>query len=167
MATFQELVEKYQKRQTNTLVDSIAAGLSLADQVSVDLGLLSDSGIADDALGAMTMGLPLAVIAVTEGSRVLMGKKTGTAAMQDSAYRAAKTGAAMGAGALVAGLGAGALPGIPVAIGVRVLLDKYRSAALAGRRVDQRIKRLQALREKRVVREALWQALPEGQPQQG
>ena len=135
--------------------------------MSVDLGLLSDSGLVDDALSVVSLGLPLAVIAVTEGSRVLMGKKTGTAAMQDSAYRVVKTGAAMGAGALVAGLGAGALPGIPVAIGVRVLLDKYRSAALAGRRVDQRIKRLQALRSSRGMREALWQALPEGQPQQG
>lgn len=165
MSQFQELVKKYQKRQTATLVDSIAAGLSLADEVTVDLGLLSDSGLVDDALNVVSLGLPLAVIAVTEGSRVLMGKKTGTAAVQDSAYRVVKTGAAMGAGALVAGLGAGALPGIPVAIGVRIMLDKYRSAALAGRRVDQRIKRLRALRQSRGVREALWQALPEGQIQ--
>ncbi len=165
MSSFKELVEKYQKKQNATLVDSITAGLSLADEVSVDLGLLSDSGLTDDALNIIGLGLPLAVIAVTEGSRVLLGKKTGTAAAQDSAYRVMKTGAAMGAGALVAGLGAGALPGIPVAIGVRVLLDKYRSSALAGRRVEQRIQRLKALRAQRGVQDALWQALPAGQGQ--
>ncbi len=166
MSSLKELADKYQKRQSAALVDSITAGLSLADEVSVDLGLLSDSGLADEALNVVSMGLPLAVIAVTEGSRVLLGKKTGTAAMQDSAYRVVKTGAAMGAGALVAGLGAGALPGIPVAVGVRMLLDKYRSGALTGRRVEQRIKRLLALRDSRGPREPLWQALPEGNPQQ-
>ena len=31
MTQFRDLVEKYQKRQTAALVDSIAAGLSLAD----------------------------------------------------------------------------------------------------------------------------------------
>ena len=82
--------------------------------------------------------------------------------MQDSAYRAAKTGAAMGAGALVAGLGAGALPAIPVAIGVRVLMDKYRSQAMTGRRVEQRIKRLRALRARGKSAAPIWEALPEG-----
>lgn len=161
MSSFQELVDKYRKKQNTALVDSIAAGLSLADEVSVDLGLLSDSGLLDDALNVVSLGLPLVVIAVTEGSRVLLGRKTGEAATQDGMFRAVKAGAAMGAGALVAGLGAGALPGIPVAVGVRLLMDRFRSNALTGRRVEQRIKRLRALRDARGVAAPQWEALPE------
>lgn len=148
MTSFKEIHEKYKARQKAGLMDSILTGLSLSDEVSVDLGLLSDSGLAE-TLGTLSLGLPLTLIAVTEGSKVLLGRKTQTAGLQDAAYRLLKTGAAMGAGAVVAGLGAGALPAVPVAIGVRALLDNYRSRALTGRRVAQRTQRLRALREAR------------------
>lgn len=163
MTSYREMVEQYQKKQSTTLMDSIAAGLSLADNVSVDVGLLSDSGILDDVLEVASIAVPLAAIAVTEGGRVLLGRKTGTAAMQDAGHRVMKTSVAMGAGALVAGMGAGALPAIPVALGVRILLDKHRSQALAGRRVEQRIKRLRALREGIANKQGIpaWNALPE------
>ena len=161
MSSYQDLVDRYKKKQTASLTDSIAAGLSLADEVSVDLGLLSDSGLMDDALNVLSLGLPIAVIAATEGSRVLLGRKTSEAATQDGLFRVVKTGAAMGAGALVAGLGAGALPGIPVAVGVRLLLDRFRSNALTGRRVEQRIKRLKALRDRKTGSASVWEALPE------
>lgn len=148
MTSFREIHEKYKRRQRAGLTDSIMSGLSLADEVSVDLGLLSDSGLAD-ALGALSLGLPLTLIAITEGGKVLLGRKTQTAGVQDAAFRLVKTGAAMGAGAVAAGLGAGALPAVPVAIGVRAMLENYRSRALTGRRVAQRIERLRALRQAR------------------
>ena len=66
MTSFKELAEKYQKKQSATLTDSIAAGLSLADEVSVDLGLISDNGMLD----SVSFGLPLFLIAFTEGGRV-------------------------------------------------------------------------------------------------
>ena len=59
MTSFKELARKYQKKQSATLTDSIAAGLSLADEVSVDLGLISDNGLLDVA----SFGLPLFFIA--------------------------------------------------------------------------------------------------------
>ncbi len=155
MADFKELAEKYRKRQSATLADSIAAGLSLADEVSVDLGLISDNSLLD----AASFGLPLMMIAFTEGGKVLMGKKTPTAGLQDSAFRLAKTGVAMGAGAAVAGLGAGALPAVPVAMGLRALMDRYRSKAMTGLRVRRRIERLRALNGK--AGEAYADALPE------
>lgn len=158
MTSFKELAEKYQKKQSATLTDSIAAGLSLADEVSVDLGLISDNGLLDVA----SFGLPLFLIAFTEGGRVLMGKKTATAGIQDSAFRLAKTGIAMGAGAVVAGLGAGALPAVPVAMGLRALMDKYRSQAMTGLRIERRIKRLRALREQPLGEASVWEALPHG-----
>ena len=152
MTDFRELVQRYKSKQKSAIVDSVAAGLSLADEVSVDLGLLEDSGILGDALNVMSLGLPLSIIALTEGGKVLLGKKTQTAGFYDAAFRMIKTGAAMGAGAAAAGLGAGALPAVPIAMGVRMALDHYRSKALTGRRVQQRIQRLQALRVQRAER---------------
>ena len=157
---FQSLVEQYKSRSSSALVDSIAAGLSYADELSVDVGLLSDTGMLDDVLGAVSVALPFAIIAVTEGGKAVLGHKTGRAAVQDAGYRVIKTGAAMGAGAAAAGLGAGFLPAIPVAMGVRMALDRYRSRMLTRYRVSQRIRRLEALRQSRA--EQLFQpALPE------
>lgn len=163
MADFKELAQRYQKKQSATIADSIATGLSLADEVSVDLGLISDSGLSESLLGVASLGLPLFFIAFSEGGRVLMGRKTATAGMQDSAFRLAKTGVAMGAGAAVAGLGAGALPAVPVAMGLRALMDKYRSNALTGVRIERRIQRLRALREQGAERGTAWEALPQGE----
>ncbi|NLA54460.1 MAG: hypothetical protein GX858_08955, partial [Clostridiales bacterium] len=85
------------------------------------------------------------------------------AGMQDAGFRITKSGVAMGAGAIVAGLGAGILPAIPVSIGIRVLMDKFRSQSLTGYRVDQRIKRLRALQSSSGIKQPTsWQALPEG-----
>ena len=145
-------------------MDSIAVGLSLADEVSVDLGLLADSGMLAEVLNAVSIAVPFAIITVTEGSRVLLGKKTTTAGMQDAGFRIAKSGLAMGAGAIVAGLGVGLMPAIPVAIGVRILMDKYRSESLTGYRIEQRIKRLHALHAHVSVKpETYWQVLTEGE----
>ena len=164
MADFKELVSKYQKKQSTTLIDSIAVGLSLADEVSVDLGLLTDSGLLAELLDAVSIAVPFAIITVTEGSRVLLGRKTVTAGIQDAGFRIMKSGFAMGAGALVAGLGAGIVPAIPVAIGVRALMDKYRSQSLTGYRVEQRIKRLRALHTITSVELCTpWLALPQGE----
>ena len=146
MPAFKELVSRYKKRRHDTVIDAVAAGLSLADNVSVDLGLLEDTGIVSDALETVSNVLPFSVIAVTEGCRVLMGKKTGVAATSAAAYRMIKTGAAMGVGAAVVAAGAGATVALPAVLGSRVLLDRYRGKALTGHRVSMRTQRLRALR---------------------
>jgi len=46
MPMYNELVKKYTKRKKDTFMDSVTAGLSYADNVAVDLGLLDDSGIS-------------------------------------------------------------------------------------------------------------------------
>ncbi len=157
MSNFKELALKYKKKQNVTLADSIVAGMSLVDNVSVDLGLISDSGLLD----AASFGLPLLLIAFTESSRVLTGRKTATAGMQDSVFRMAKTGIAMSTGAFVAGLGAGALPAVPVAMGLRAVMDKYRSSSMTGQRVQRRIQRLRALREQPLRETSGLEALPD------
>ena len=139
MPSFKEMVEKYKKRRHDTVVDAVTTGLSLADNVTVDLGLLEDTGVA-------------AVIAVTEQCKVLLGKKTGAAGAGDAAYRMVKTGAAMGVGAAVTAAGAGAVVALPAAVSARVIMDRYRGYALMGHRVSLRTQRLKALNTARLSR---------------
>ena len=155
MPEYRELVEKYKKRRRDDVVDAVTAGLSFADNVTVDLGLLDDTGLGTevmDAVETVSNVLPFAVIAVTEQCKVLLGKKTAVAGASDAAYRFIKTGAAMGVGAAVASTGVGALAALPAAVATRLVLDRYRSRALTGVRVQQRTQRLQALVQQRKER---------------
>lgn len=154
MPSFDELVERYKKRRHDTVVDAVTTGLSLADNVTVDLGLLEDTGIAAEIAESVSCVLPFAVIAVTEQCSVLLGKKTGTAGAGDAAYRMIKTGAAMGVGAAVTAAGAGAAVALPAAVSVRVLLDRYRGHALVGHRVSLRTQRLCAISTARFGRKS-------------
>ncbi len=144
MPAYQELVNKYTKRKKDTIMDTVTAGLSYADNVAVDLGLLEDIGMLD----ALTTAAPFAVIAVTEQVQVIMGRKTGKAGFSDAVQRMMKTGAALGVGAL-AGLAGGPIAAVPAAMGTRAFLSHYKSRALLGMRVKERTDRLRALRERR------------------
>lgn len=152
MPSFKEMVEKYQKRRHDTVVDAVTTGLSLADNVTVDLGLLEDTGVATEIAETVSNVLPFAVIAVTEQCKVLLGKKTGAAGAGDAAYRMVKTGAAMGVGAAVTAAGAGAVVALPAAVSARVIMDRYRGYALMGHRVSLRTQRLKALNTARLSR---------------
>ncbi len=146
--TFDQMVAKYKKRQRDTLVDTVSTGLSYTGEVAVDLGLMEDSGLLNEITDTIGTALPFAVIAVTEQAKVIMGKKTQRAAMENTVFRMVKTGAALGAGA-VAGAVGGPAAAIPVAIGTRALLDQHKSKALLANRVHGRTRRLRELREKR------------------
>ena len=144
MKTYQEMLENYRKRQRSTVVDAIAAGLTYMDEIAVDSGLLEETGLLSELTGSVCGALPFAIIAVQEGSKVILGLKPAANGVQDSAYRMVKTGAALGVGTAVAA-GAGFWAAIPVTMGVRALFDRYRSKALTGMRVQGRITRLQEL----------------------
>ena len=148
MPSFKEMVEKYKKRRHDTVVDAVTTGLSLADNVTVDLGLLDDTGLID----ALTAAAPFALIAVTEQMQVILGKKTGRAGLSDAVRRMLKTGAAMGVGAAVTAAGAGAVVALPAAVSARVIMDRYRGYALMGHRVSLRTQRLKALNTARLSR---------------
>ena len=152
MPSFKEMVEKYKKRRHDTVVDAVTTGLSLADNVTVDLGLLEDTGVATEIAETVSNVLPFAVIAVTEQCKVLLGKMTGAAGAGDAAYRMVKTGAAMGVGAAVTAAGAGAVVALPAAVSARVIMDRYRGHALMGHRVSLRTQRLKALNTARLSR---------------
>ena len=80
MPRYEELVKKYTKRRKENLIDTVTAGLSYADNLAVDLGLMEDSGVID----TLTAAMPFAVIAVTEQMRVILGRKTGKAGFSDA-----------------------------------------------------------------------------------
>lgn len=146
MITYEEMLNNYRRRQKDTVVDTLAASLTYADEVAVDLGLLEEADLANDLLGTATLALPFVVIAVTEQYKVILGKKTGRSGLRDASFRMIKTGAALGVGTLVTA-SAGLLTAIPVTMGVRALFDRYRSRLLTGRRVQMRTQRLQELRQ--------------------
>ncbi|NLX82917.1 MAG: hypothetical protein GXZ04_03755 [Clostridiales bacterium] len=147
--TYQDMVENYQQRSRGTLTDSITTALSHLDEVGVSLGLMEDSGLMGELMSTLSAGLPFVIIAVTEQGKVILGRKTQKAALQDGSYRMIKTGAGLAAGAAVMAAGLGVLPAVPVAVSVRVMLDKYRSGMLVAYRVKQRTQRLSALVEAR------------------
>ena len=144
MKTYEEIVRDYRKRQHDTVVDVLATGLNYVDELAVDTGLLEETGLMTELSGTVCTALPFAIIAVTEGSKVLLGKKPAATSVKDGAFRMVKTGAALGVGAAVTA-GAGFWAAIPVTMGVRALFDRYRSKALTGLRVQGRIDRLREL----------------------
>ncbi len=144
MKTYEELVQEYRRRQHDTVVDTIATGLTYVDEIAVDTGLLEETGILTELTQNVTGFLPFVIISVTEGTKILLGKKPGKTGMKDGAFRMVKSGAAMGVGAAVSGL-TGFWAAIPVTMGVRALFDRYRSKALTGKRIQGRIQRLQEL----------------------
>ncbi len=156
MKTYEEIVKDYKKRQHDTVVDTIATGLTYADEIAVDTGLLQETGILTELTQSVTGILPFVIISATEGTKVLLKKKPGKTGLKDGAFRMVKTGAAMGVGAAVTGI-TGFWAAIPVTMGVRALFDRYRSKALTGHRVQSRINRLRELnkmiRKERPVRE--------------
>ncbi len=144
MKTYAEMLKEYKKRQHDTVVDTIATGLTYMDEIAVDTGLLEETGILAELTESVAGALPFVIISFSEGAKVLLGRKPGKTGVKDGAYRMAKTGAALGVGTAVAGA-AGFWAAIPVTMGVRALFDRYRSKALTGMRVQGRINRLKEL----------------------
>lgn len=144
MKNYQDMLASYRKRQRNTVIDAIATGLTYMDEIVVDSGLLEETGLLAELTESVCGALPFAIIAVQEGSKVILGLKPTANGVQDGAFRMVKTGAALGVGGAVAA-GAGFWAAIPVTMGVRALFDRYRSRALTGMRVQGRINRLKEL----------------------
>lgn len=144
MKTYAEMVAGYRKRQHDTVVDTLATGLTYLDEIAVDTGVLEETGILPELADAITGTLPFVIITATEGTKVILGRKPAKTGLKDGAYRMVKTGAAMGVGGLVAGA-AGFWAAIPATMGVRALFDRYRAKSLTGLRVQSRTERLREL----------------------
>ncbi len=160
MKTYEEIVQRYRKRQHDTVVDTLSAAVNWADDLAVESGLLEKTGLLTEVTTAVCGAVPFAAIAASEGLKMLVGKKPGKTAVKDGVFRMAKTGAALGVGTLVGGA-AGVLAAIPAAMGVRALMDRYKSRALTDLRVRERTSRLSELNQQLRQGEEAPDALPE------
>ena len=72
MKTYAELVAEYRKRQRDTVVDTLAAGLTYVDEIAVETGLLEEAGILAETMDQVTGVLPFVLITASEGTKVLL-----------------------------------------------------------------------------------------------
>ena len=72
MKTYEELVKEYKKRQHDTVVDTIASGLTYLDEIAVDMGLLEETGIWTELTESVSGLLPFVIISASAGSKVLL-----------------------------------------------------------------------------------------------
>ena len=116
---------------------------ALEDTIRAPMEDLLDKPI-EELLENVLPGLPFALIAIGEGRQVLMGRKTFDIAMKDGLSRAVKSGAAIGAGALVAFLDGGLLS-IPASFLTRLGIDRYQTMGRSVLLLDRRIESLHSL----------------------
>lgn len=171
MKSYQEIVAGYQKRQRDTVVDALATGLTYVDELAVETGLLEETGLMTEMTSSVCGALPFVMIAATEGTKVVLGRKPVKNGAVDGAYRMVKTGAALGVGTAVASI-AGLWAAIPTTMGVRALFDRYKSKALTNMRVQGRINRLHELNahiraQEEVPEEQTERLMPETVPAEG
>ena len=70
MKTYADLVKEYRKRQHDTVVDTIATGLTYVDEIAVDTGLLEETGILTELTQSVSGILPFVIIsAVPHGQK--------------------------------------------------------------------------------------------------
>ena len=69
MKTYEELVREYRKRQHDTVVDTIATGLTYVDEIAVDSGRLEETGAAVTVMTGFWAAIP-----VTMGVRALFDR---------------------------------------------------------------------------------------------
>lgn len=144
MKQYREIVEGYRKRRRDTMVDALATGLTYVDELAVETGLLEEADLLTELTDSISGALPFVIIAATEGTKVILGRKPMKTGAVDGAYRMAKTTAALGVGAAVMS-SAGVWAALPATMGVRALFDRYKSKAMTGMRVQGRIDRLHEL----------------------
>ena len=104
----------------------IASGVENAD-LSYDLSGPLEHALdtpLQDAIEAFSVGLPVLLIAGTEGTMWLMGRSTFSKAVSRSVDRAVKTGTAMAVGSIVALAGAGVLS-LPATVATRLAFSRH------------------------------------------
>ena len=57
MKTYEEMLREYRKRQHDTVVDTIATGLTYMDEIAVDTGILEETGILAELTESVTGAL--------------------------------------------------------------------------------------------------------------
>lgn len=124
-----------------------ASGFSdsdLEETIQAPMEALLDSPL-EELIETVLPGLPFVLIAAGEGRKVLMGRKSFQLAMEAGLYRAAKTGAAIGIGALVVLLDGGMLS-LPASFLTRIGFDRYTAMRRSVTALDKGIGVLRLIR---------------------
>lgn len=90
MKTYEELVRRYRRRNRHNAADAAYAGLTYADELATQAGLLINSEPVAAVLDATGMVLPFVSIAANEGYKVLTGRKPASVGLWDSVDRMTK-----------------------------------------------------------------------------
>jgi len=135
MKAYQEIRDRYQKRQSHTMMDVIMTGLTFMYDHRAEAVLPA---------GNMLGMLPYAAIAVQEGRKAVLRLKPLPNAVQDAVIRMSKTSISLALGMSVAGK-AGKWAAIMVAMAIRIFCDRCRPRGLTDRRIKGRIARLRQL----------------------
>jgi hypothetical protein len=103
-----------------------------------------------DVLEAVGMGLPVLLVAGTEGTMWLTGRQTMNRAMSRSAVRVMKSGTAMGVGALVTVAGGGAFS-IPAVFATRLAFARHGAMDSLSEQVQQDTERVRQIGQSRTA----------------
>lgn len=122
---------------SNQLFSSGISDKTLEDTIQKPMEALLDSPL-EELLEDVLPFLPFVIIAIGEGPKVMVGRKTFELAVTDGLERAVKTGAAIGVGTLVVLLDGGLLS-IPVSLLTRIGFDRYRIVDKITKRMNSRI----------------------------
>ncbi len=122
---------------------------AIEDTIQAPMEALFDSPL-EELVDTILPGLPFVLIAVGEGRKVLLSRKSFDLAMQDGLYRAAKTGAAIGVGGLVVLLDGGILS-LPASFLTRVGIDRYHFSMRLITDLERRTGELRTLRSRNRV----------------
>jgi hypothetical protein len=125
------------------LLDSGMSDHDLHHAISGPLESVGDHGWLG-VLHDVAPFIPFVIIATSEGRHVMMGKKSFATAVGHVFQRAAKTGAAMAVGALVACLDGGILS-IPASFLTRICIDRWQVAGRIAKRFDTRLAQARAI----------------------
>ena len=108
---------------TDQIINSGVSNDDLTNAIHAPMESLFDSGIGEFVEDILP-GLPFVIIALTEGRKVMVGKKSFEVAFTNGLERAAKTGLSMGVGALVYALDGGILS-LPASFLTRIGFDRF------------------------------------------
>ena len=129
------------------IIDSERSDEELEKEIMAPMKDLLDSGLEEFA-ELISPWLPVVVIAVTEGKKVMVGKQTLQVALNNSLDRAIKSGAPAGVGGLLAMLGAGILS-LPGSLLIQIGLDRWDSQKNVEMTVSRNIQLLNSIMRNR------------------
>lgn len=126
------------------VISSDISNAGIEDELSAAVDSVVESPL-EDIFEGVFQGLPVILIAGTEGAMWLAGRQTVEQAFARSKNRLVKTGAAMSVGALVAIAGGGVFS-LPATFATRMGISRYESFSRASHDVRYNIDRVRSIR---------------------